>query len=229
MYDNIVAMINEYERQKVYEQLSDEDKELIQLGRVYKKKRGFDKIVVALAAVIVGLGIGSVCMGDGDNPLVIITRMLNEREQTGMDIGNTEPDVRDTEAEVYEKIEEIYGFSPVKLEYLPERIAFHEAVFGNELQGVNMFYMTEDKVNITYIIRPNYRESSLGTDIEDDIKQEYLMYVNDVEIKIQEYFIAESEENRWSIDFEYQNVQYLLRVNNMKQEQVEKIVNNLYF
>lgn len=229
MYDNIVAMINEYERQKVYEQLSDEDKELIQLGKVYKKKRGFDKFVVALAAVIVGLGIGSVCMGDGENPLVIITRMLNERKQTGVDSGNTDPEVCDKEAQVYERIEEAYGFSPVKLEYLPEGIAFHEAIFGNELQGVNMFYMTGDKVNITYIIRPNFRESSLGTDIEDDKRQEYLMYVNDVEIKIQEFFIAESEENRWSIDFEYQNVQYLLRVNNMKQEQVEKIVNNLYF
>lgn len=229
MYDNIMAMIHEHERQEAYEQLSDEDKELIQLGKVYKKQRRFDKFVVALAAVIVGLGIGSVCMGDGQNPLVIITRMLNERKQTGVDTGNTEPEVFDTEAQVYEKIEETYGFSPVKLEYLPEGIVFHEAVFANELQGVNMFYMTEDRVSITYIIRPNFRESSLGTDIEDDKKQEYLMYVNDVEIKIQEYFIAESGENRWSIAFEYKNVQYLLRVNNMKQEQVEKIVKKLYF
>lgn len=229
MYDGLMAMIDEHERREAYEQLSDEDKELIRLGKVYRKQRKFDKFVVALAAVIVGLGLGSVCIGEGENPLVIITRMLNERKQTGMDLGKTEPDVCDTESEAYEKIEESYGFSPVKLEYLPDNTIFYEATFSADLQSVNMIYEINDKTSIIYVIRPNYREASLGTDIEDEKIQDYELIVNGVEMTITEYDIAESGENRWSVHFVYQDVQYLLRVTNMKQGEVENIVNNLRF
>ena len=105
MYDNIMAMIHEHERQEIYEQLSDEDKELIRLGKVYKKQRRFDKFVVALAAVIVGLGIGSVCIGDERDILKYVSRMFSEREQEIVNSDSVEPIVYIDEAEVYEKIE----------------------------------------------------------------------------------------------------------------------------
>ena len=67
MYEELMEKIHEHERQTIYEQLSDEDKELIQLGKVYKKKRRFDRFVVALAAMIVGLWLGTVCIGENEN------------------------------------------------------------------------------------------------------------------------------------------------------------------
>ena len=92
-----------------------------------------------------------------------------------------------------------------------------------------MIYEKDDKTSIVYIIRPNYRESSFGTIIEDKKIQEYNMSVNDVIINVTEYNIVETGMNKWVVNFEYQDVQYMLRINNMLQEEVEKIINNLGF
>ena len=78
MYEELMEKIHEHERQTIYEQLSDEDKELIQLGKVYKKKRRFDRFVVVLAAMIVGLWLGTVCIGDEGDILGLMTRIFNK-------------------------------------------------------------------------------------------------------------------------------------------------------
>ena len=229
MYDNIMAMIHEHERQEIYEQLSDEDKELIRLGKVYKKQRRFDKFVVALAAVIVGLGIGSVCMGDDEQLLALIKQKLSGGEQIVSDVGSTELMHYEEEEELYENIEKEYGFTPVKLNYLPAETSFKEAVFGADIQGINMYYVKNGRANIIYTIRPNYRESSLAMLIEDEKVHEYTMDVNGINISLIEYVIMDSSENRWSIQWIYDNVQYLLRITNMEQIEVEKIIKNLRF
>lgn len=229
MYDNVMAMIHEHERQKIYEQLSDEDKELIRLGRAYQKKRRFDGFVVALAAVIVGLGIGSVCIGDEGNIFSMMSRIFGKGEEVIIDSDNIEPIVHVEESDAYEQIEEEYGFSPVKLNYLPADTYFKEAIFGADLQGINMYYVMNGRANIIYTICPNYRESSLAILVEDEKIREYTMVVKEVEISLTEYNIEDSGENRWLLQWKYQNVRYLLRITNMEQNEVEQIINHLRF
>lgn len=229
MYDNVMAMIDEHEKQKIYEQLSDEDKELIQLGKVYKKQRKFDKFVVALAAVIVGLGIGSVCIGEDKNILRFMKQILTGGEQSVSDTGKTEITHYDEEEELYEAIEKEYGFIPVKFDYLPADTSFKEAAFGVDMQGISMYYVKGGKTYIIYTIRPNYRESSFAMINEDEKIQEYTMVVQDVEISLTEYNIVDSGEHRWSLHWVHENVQYLLRIANEEQTEVEKIVNDLVF
>ena len=229
MYDNVMAMIHEHERQKIYEQLSDEDKELIRLGRSYQKKRRFDGFVVALAAVIVGLGIGSVCVGDEGDILGLMSRILGKGEEIVIDSDNIEPIVHVEESDVYERIEEEYGFTPVKLEYLPTDSFFKEGAFSSDMQGINMYYVKNGKIHIVYTIRPNYRESSLGIINEDEKKQEYTMVVQEVEVSLTEYNVEETGEKRWLLHWTHENVQYLLRITNEEQTEVEKIVKELAF
>lgn len=229
MYEELMEKIHEHERQTIYEQLSDEDKELIQLGKVYKKKRRFDRFVVVLAAMIVGLWLGSVCIGDEGDILKYVSRMFSEREQEVVNSDSVEPIVYIDEAEVYEKIEKEYGFSPVKLEYLPEKSVFVEAVFGTDIQGINLFYGMGKKANIIYIIRPNYREASFATDLGDKKIHEYQMVNNGVNVLVREYRILETDETRWAINFEYQDVQYMLRITDIEQDEVVKIVKDLHF
>ena len=229
MYDELMEMIHEHEQQKIYEQLSDEDKELIQLGRVYKKKRRFDRFVVILAAMIVGLWLGSVCIGDEGDILGLMTRIFDKGEELIIDSESIEPIVYVEESDVYEKIEKEYGFTPVKLDYLPLKAVFYEATFSPEIQGVNLYYLTDGEANVIYTIRPNYRESSLATVNEDKKIQEYVLVVNGVEITLREYEIRDSGENRWSIYFNYENVQYILRLTDIEQQEVEKIVQDLSF
>lgn len=229
MYEELMEKIHEHERQTIYEQLSDEDKELIQLGKVYKRKRRFDRLVVALAAVIVGLWLGTVCIGDEGDILGLMNRIFDKGEEVIIDSDSVEPIVYVEESDAYEKIEKDYGFTPVKLNYLPVGTAFKEAIFCEEIQTIYMYYGVENKADITYIIRPNYRESSFVTVIEDDKLQEYTLNVDDIEVWLTEYNIAESNEKRWSILWTYQDVQYLLNITNMEQVEVEKIVNTLRF
>lgn len=229
MYEELMSKIHEHERQIIYDQLSDEDKKLIQLGKVYKKRRRFDRFVVALAAVIVGLWLGSVCIGDEGDVLRVVKQILNGGEQSVSDTGKTEMTHYDEEEELYEAIEEEYGFTPVKLEYLPTDSFFKEGAFSSDMQGINMYYVKNGKIHIVYTIRPNYRESSLGIINEDEKKQEYTMVVQEVEVSLTEYNVEETGEKRWLLHWTHENVQYLLRITNEEQTEVEKIVKELAF
>ena len=229
MYDNVMAMIHEHERQKIYEQLSDEDKELIRLGKAHQKKRRFDGFVIALAAVIVGLGIGSVCIGENDNVFKTISTLFTRQDRTMVNSEDTELITYIAEEDVYEKVEQTFGITPVKLGYLPLKTVFYEATFIPDMQGVNMIYEVDGETSLKYVIRPNYRESSFGIIYEDEKIQEYTIVVCDTDILITEYNIVETGKNRWRVSFDYQEVQYLLSITNMEQREVEKIVNNLGF
>lgn len=228
IHDRLFAQIHEYEQQRLYKQLSDEDKELIRLGKVYKKRRKLSKYLILVAAVLVVLGIGTVCIGKDENIFRVISSMFTGGERTLIDSESTELTTCVEEVDVYERIEAEYGFWPVELKYLPIDAGFQEAVFSADIQSVTMTYTTNEGT-IVYTIRPNYRESSYGTIVEDEKIHEYQIDVNDVEVMVTEYKIEDSNENRWAIHYEYHDVQYMLRITNMEQAQVEKIITNLKF
>ena len=109
MYEELMEKIHEHERQTIYEQLSDEDKELIQLGKVYKKKRRFDRFVVILAAMIVGLWLGTVCIGENDNVFRMISTLFTKEDRTMVNSEDTELITHVKEEYVYQKIKYTYG------------------------------------------------------------------------------------------------------------------------
>jgi hypothetical protein len=227
--EKVFAQIREYEEQKRLEQLSEEDREYIRLGKIYRKRRKWNKVAVLIAAAIAVLALGTVSMGEEKNILSFLKQIISGGERTTSDSGSTEPVLYDSEEELYEEIEKEYGFIPVKLDYLPQGLGFKEAVFGADIQSIYMYYGTKNSTDITYNIRPNYRDSSFVTVIEDDKIQEYMMNVNGIEISLTEYNIEESNENRWSILWTYEEVQYTLNITDMKQAEVEKIINTLGF
>lgn len=226
----LFEQIRLYEQQKAYEQLSDEDKEFIRLGKVHKKRRKFSRYAVLAAALIAVLAFGTVSIGQKENIFKAISRIFAGEEQVVVDSDGIEPITFIEESEVYAEIEKRYGFTPVKLEYLPPKLSFVEAVLGSEIQGINIIYgRNKDTSDIIYIIRPNYREASFGTDIEDKKIQEYQLRVKDIDVMLTEYLIEDSGKNRWSVQFTYQDVQYLIRITDMNQEEVEKVINDLRF
>lgn len=229
MHDELMQMICEHERQKVYAQLSEEDREYLQIGKSYMKRRRLNRYIVLVAAVVFVLAFGTVSIGEKASFFDFVTRVFSGGEQEIVDSDEVEPILYLHEDEVYEKIEEEYDFVPVKLGYLPENTKFYEATFGKGIQIINMIYEMGDKTSLAYIIRPNYRESSFGTDIKDEKLQEYKLTNNDVEVKLTEYVVAETGDNQWSIHFTYEEVIYLIRVTNMEQKEAEKIVMNLKF
>ena len=91
-----------------------------------------------------------------------------------------------------------------------------------------MLYGEKEDVKISYIIRPNYRESSWGKDIEDELLEESEIMVNDIEISLKKYRVTENME-RWLVGFEYQNTSYSIMLMDLNEKEVENIINGLYF
>lgn len=229
IYDGLMEKIREYEKQKVYNQLSEEDREYLRVGKAYMKRRRLNRYIVLVAAIVALFALGSVSIGEDKNIFHVISRMLSAGERTAVNSEDAEPISYVDEHELYEDIEKTYGFVPVKLGYLPEDTEFCEAALSKAIQCINIIYETRDKTSLVYVIRPNYREGSFGTDVEDKKTQEYQMTVEGINIMITEYTIPETRENQWTICFVYEDVTYLLRVSDIEQAQVEKIVTNLIF
>ncbi len=229
MHEELMQMIYEYERQKVYAQLSEEDREYLQIGKSYMKRRRLNRSIILVAAVVFVLAFGTVSIGEKKSIFNFVTRLFTGGEQDVVDSDEVEPILYLHEDEVYEKFEEVYDVIPVKLGYLPENTKFYEATFNQGIQCVNMIYEMDDKTSLTYIIRPNFREASFGTVIEDEKVQEYQMTVKNVEVKVTEYRIADSGQQKWAIHFMYEDMIYMCRALDMNQDEVEKIVMNLKF
>ena len=229
MHEKIKQRIDAYEAKREAERLSAEEVEFIRLGKLYKKKRKMRKYFVLAAAVIGVLAIGITSMGENEKIFDRFKIMTTGREQT--QINSSDSVVKETdwsEDEVYEEIESKYGFYPVKLDYLPDGIGFLEVDINEEIPNIYMLYGTNEDVKISYQIRPNYRDSSWGKDVEDELLEEYEMQVDDVTLHLERYCVKNGVE-RWVVEFKHESASYSLIIVDYEKDEVEKIVENLYF
>lgn len=215
--------------ERTREMLCNEDKELIRLGKLYKRRRKVRKYLVLAAALVCVVAFGITSIGDSEKIFETLNWKLADREQVNVDSEDESvvPIENIEEEQVYEQIEDKFGFYPVKLDYLPEGVDFIEADISEEIQYAYMMY-GEDDLNISYQIRPHYRESSWGKDIEDELVEESEIMVNDVEIYLKKYRVIDGTE-RWLVGFEHKNTSYSILLMNLKQEEVTNIINGLYF
>ena len=208
---------------------SEEDKELIRLGKIYRKRKKLHRYLVAAAAIIGVLAFGITSMGGPKKAFEKFERNVLGREQSGIDTDDNTKFVETIdEEEVYQEIENKYGFSAVKPVYLPEGITLLETNMRDEIQGIHLIYGTIEEAKISCHIRPNYRESSWGKDIEDELLKEKYMTVSDVNICLKQYQVDEKTE-RWLVGFEHNNVSYSMLIMDLEEAEVEKIVENLIF
>ena len=229
MYENIWKEIRAREAVHARENLCDEDKELLRLGRAYKKRNRMHKYMVLAAAVVAVLALGITSVGGPEKIFETLKRNILVREQVQVNSGESVEPVKNLDEEkTYEEIENKFGFLPVKLNHLPEDIVFIEGEVSEEVPRIFMLYGKDEEVNISYIIRPNYRESSWGNDIEDELLEEYDMIVEGVRVQLRKYYVEE-QEVRWMVGFEYENVSYSMLLMHLEQKEVEAIVENLYF
>lgn len=234
LYEDIMKQIHEYEdeKEKDRENQTKEEQELIRLGRIYRRKRSRRKYYVLVAAALCALAVGTISLGNGKKVFTEIKGMFNKSSYKRVDTENTERFDGDTvasEEDAYEQIEEKFGFSPIKLNYLPEGIGFEESVIEANTQTAIMYYNDEDKKSISYRMMTDYRTSSINAEVEDIFVQEYQESVNGVTIVIKEYEIEDNTLSRWSVDFIYNDVSYTLVLTSFEQSEVEKIIENLYF
>lgn len=216
--------------ERAREMLCNEDKELLRLGKLYKKQRKVRKYLVLAAVLVFVVAFGITSIGDAEKIFERFHWDLADREQVNVDSDdeNVAPMTNVEEEQVYEQVEDEFGFYPVRLNYLPESIGLLEAEIDEIIPRVFMLYGEAQGVKISYVIRPNYRESSWGKDIEDELLEESKIMVNDIEISLKKYRVTENTE-RWLVGFEYQNTSYSIMLMDLNEEEVDNIINGLYF
>lgn len=229
MRERLLSGVRKLEEEKAREKLSKEDKELLYLGKLYKKRRKQKKYFVLAAALVMAMAIGITSVGGTEKIFEVFKIKCLDREQVQInsDEGTEVVDFVNEE-EVYEKIEKEFGFYPVKLNYLPEGTEFQEATIYDETQGIYIVYGKQDRADIVYMIRPNYREGSLGRDVEDELFEEYEVNLRDVTVFVKKYLIKNGS-IRWIIQFEYEDVSYFGSVVDIGENEIEKIIKNLIF
>lgn len=234
LHENLMKQIQEHEeaKEKERENEAKEEQELIRLGKIYKKKRARRKYIVLIAAVVCALAVGTISFGDGKKVFTEIQRRLGDREQSVVNTDDSDGTVVDeiaSEEEAYEQINEKFGFYPVKIIYLPEGMEFIEISVEENLQLARLCYADDKEGRLTYRIITKNRTTSSNTDVEDKFIQEYSKEINGVVINIQEYLVEETNVQRWKVSFTYEEAQYSMIISGMQGEEVDKIVENLFF
>ena len=228
--DGLFEQIHAKEAEK--SRLSDDEKELIRLGMVYKKRRKWNKLLVLAAAVVCALAVGVTSIGGPKKVIEKVQGMLESRERINNDTnedGRVDEIEVASEAEAYQKIEDEFGFRPVELVYLPDGMVFKELFITETTNDADMCYVGDNEESIVYSIYPNFRTGSISHDVEDDLMDKYEKVVQDVTISVKKYSIEGNQLSRYKVSFEYQNVYYFLEINNLEEQAVEKIVEKLYF
>lgn len=231
LHDRIFAEIHAMEQEKQQANRSAEELELIELGRVYKRRRKWRKYWVLAAAMVVALGLGITSMGGAEKIFEKVDSVFLGKERTNV---NSKERVEQgngvTEAEAYAEIEEKFGITPVQFKYFPDGMQFIDYTIDEIVQSVQMDYANRktEEIVLCYI-RPNYRDSSIGKNAEDILLAEEQLVIEDVVVDIQKFKVKESGEERIRVVFEYKDTYYILWCSNISWEEVENIVKNLYF
>lgn len=235
------------EREEAINHLSEEDREALELGRkmlkaeigqndpeessgkkVRRKKRPL-KMYLALAAVIVCvLAMGITSMGGPERIVRMMTQDVGDREVEYTVKGeNVKTIENEDEEKAYQEIRDTFNTDIVKVIICLSDMTFDSMNLEKDKQVAEMYYNYKGKT-ITYIINAPYRENSLGIDFEDSVEKEYTKKINDCEIKITIYKIDGEKIPGCVAKFKYNNIEYLLS-GTMKQQDFEKIINNLFF
>lgn len=235
IYDNLMQQIHEYEKEQANKntQASEEEQELIRLGKLYKKKRSRRKYYVLLLAGVVVLAYGITSIGGGKKVFSEMKRMLGDKDShVRVDSGEEkkfDSEKSTNEHDAYDEIEKKLGFYPVVLHYVPDGMNFDEAVIQEELQSARMYYSDHENRNIQFGVFAKNRTSSMGTDMEDVLLHQYDKEVNGTIMNIKEYEVKDSNLTRWFVVFEYKDIQYSLLLMGIDEQEMNKIIENLYF
>ncbi len=238
------------EREEAINHLSEEDREALELGRkmlkagigqkdpeepsekkVRRKKKPL-KMYLALAAVIVCvLAMGITSMGGPERIVRMMTQNVGDREVDQVDSNHTDKENKVIEGEdeekAYQEIGNNFGTDVVKIFICLPEMYFDSMELDKDTQMADMYYYYNNKT-IAYCINVPYRDGSWGIDFEDPIDQEYSEEIHGCRIKITKYKPNQKGLPRWDARFEYNNIEYLL-TGTMKQQEFEKILNNLFF
>ena len=243
---NLDKQIAEMNREHAYSQLSDEDREALELGRQLLKEKASEetkvsektvvyrkrpkKVYVAVAAVaVLVLALGVTSMGGAERIAEMIGIKVGTREVVQV---NTDEDnyivTSDNEEEAYQELKDLFGVETVKIVHWPDGAKFLSSEIDVDLQNAVLIYEYNGEL-MNYFINSHYTQSSWGMDIEDTIVDRYYIeHQKKGNIEITEYEVNGSKINRFSARYEHSGLEYFL-IGTMEKEEFENLIKNLIF
>lgn len=235
------------EREEAINNLSEEDRKALELGRkmlkaevgtadTSEKKVHYSrkplKIYLALAAVIVCvLAMGITSMGGPERVVRMVRQAVGDRDVEQVDSNKTDKQNKiiegEAEEEAYQKIRDTFDTDVVKVFVCLPDMKFDTMNLDEKKQVAELYY-TYQKRKIVYIVNTGYRESSWGIDIEDSIEKEYSKEINGCNMNIVVYKVENSNQSRCVSKFKYEGVEYFM-MGLMEEGDFEKILKNLVF
>lgn len=235
------------EREEAINNLSEEDRKALELGRKMLKaevgtadtsekkvhyRRKPLKIYLALAAVIVCvLAMGITSMGGPERVVRMVRQAVGDRDVEQVDSNKTDKQNKiiegEAEEEAYQKIRDTFDTDVVKVFVCLPDMKFDTMNLDESKQVAEMYY-SYDGETIGYIINMPYRDSSWGVDFEDSVEKKYSKEIHKCKINITLYEIKDSNVPKCVAKFKYGNIEYML-MGTMSEQNFEKILKNLFF
>lgn len=235
------------EREEAINNLSEEDRKALELGRKMLKaevgtadtsekkvhyRRKPLKIYLALAAVIVCvLAMGITSMGGPERVVRMVRQAVGDRDVEQVDSNKTDKQNKiiegEAEEEAYQKIRDTFDTDVVKVFVCLPDMKFDTMNLDESKQVAEMYYSYDGEA-IGYIINMPYRDSSWGVDFEDSVEKKYSKEIHKCKINITLYEIEDSNVPKCVAKFKYGNIEYML-MGTMSEQNFEKILKNLFF
>lgn len=200
----------------------------------FRKRRRMAFALVAIVAVMV-MGFGMTSFGDVPFFTSVKNQIIGDKQMVQID-SNKERDSRendslnsgtDSEEKAYQEIKDNFGFDAVQLKELPQGTSFLEYSIDTEMKEAYLLYNCKNCI-VEYRVLTNYQNKTFGYDVEDELLEEYSMYVGNVPIEIRHYKIKDNGEEQYMARFEYKKINYFLR-GALNKKEFEEILKNLYF
>lgn len=211
--------------------LTKEEEALIEIGRLYMRRRKRHKYFVLAAVLVLAFAMGLTAMGGPKKVVEEILRKVMGRTQMEIDVDSENVDpIHVVDEEVgYQTVKDKWGVDPVRMQYYPEGVCFVRFELNAVLGTARFSYEKEKDIKILYQVIPVGSAASQTLDIEDESEKTYVITVQGKQIQIKGYNIKNKENNRWTITFSHCGLRYFIWINDESQSNMEKIVKNLKF
>lgn len=241
IHTKLREQIAAYENEKIYAQLSEEDRKALELGKELMRKQEDEaaekKVIhkkpvriylVIAVAVVMTMAFGVTSIGGPRRIIKMMTSSVGDREVEKVNTNEDNKVIeKEREEEAYQEIKEAFGVDPVRILIYPTEMHYTSVEIDDALLTAEIIYKYHDK-NVAYLISADYTKSSLGVDAEDECVDQYTITKDGVKIEIKEYEVGKKKEKQFSAKFSYKGLEYYL-IGTMEKEDFEKIVKNLYF
>lgn len=249
---NLDSQIKEYEKNKAYENLSEEDREALRIGKeilekkesgendkedreedetvskVVRKKRSIRRLLVLAAVLIMMLAFGITSVGGPERILQFVKTTVGDRQVTKVNSSDENKVIeKEIETEAYNCVKQEFGIEPVKIIVRPDGMKFEKMIFDKDLQIAELYYQYNNE-RVVYMISASYGDTSWGYDVEDKVTNHYYQDGKKCSIEVKEYETPETKTKRYSAEFEYNKIAYYL-IGTMNQEEFDNILKNLHF